>query len=187
MADRRARALLAVAAVLAVLRFVVVPWIEAQNEAHDGLQVLTQRLERSVGVVQNREALSAARQGLAEANAQARERFPTAESVEAFRIEGQRRLGDLAVSAGLKLTLFDWLLDGKVEDAALAFGRVRVQVEGAPWELARLHTDLEGRLPHVAIREVQLSVPRGSSGAADGRATLTLVADVYFRLQEVAR
>lgn len=186
MADRRTQLLLGVAAVLAGLRFIVVPWVDSQNDARDRLQVLTQRLDRSVGVAQNREAILAARQQLQEANAQAHERFPAAESVDAFRIQGQRRMAAVAAAAGLKLNLFEWLLDGQDPAAALAFGRVRLQVEGAPRDLARLHASLEGQLPHVAVREVQLTAPRGVAGPADGKATLTLVADVFFRLKEPA-
>jgi hypothetical protein len=184
MADQRARLLLGIAAVLAGLRFVVVPWIGSQDEARDQLQVLTQRLDRSEGVLQNRDAILSARDQLAAANEAARAHFPVAASVDAFRLDAQQGMAALAAANGLKLSLFDWLLDGAAGEAGLAFGRVRMQADGPPRDLARLHAALEAQLPHVAIREVQLSSARPVGGVGEGNPALTLVADVYFRLQE---
>jgi hypothetical protein len=183
MTDQRRALLLGIAAVLALLRFGVMPWIQAQNDARDRLQVLTQRLDRSVGVVSNRDAILAARDQLSGAAAAARSRFPAAASREAFQLDSQRRVGAVISTTGLKLALFDWVLDGKVDDAGLEYGRIRFQVEGPLRDMVRLHGDLEGTLPFLVVREVQLNF-RGEAAALDDTAvTLSVVADLFFRLQ----
>jgi hypothetical protein len=183
MTDRRRALLLGFAAVLALLRFAVVPWNEAQGESRDRLQVLTQRLDRSVGVVRNRDAILAAREELGVAAEAARGRFPTAASPEAFRLDGQRRVGAVVSAAGLQLALFDWVLDGSVPDAGLGYGRIRFQVDGPLKDIARLHAELEGELPFLVVREMQLNF-RGEAAALDDTpVSMTLVADLFFRPQ----
>ena len=184
VADPRYRPLLGVAAALAFLRFVIVPWLDAQSDARERLQVLTQRLDRSTGVVQNREAILAAAQELEAATTTARSRFPEADSVESFRLEGQRRVGGMVNAAGLKLALFDWVLDGAVEEGRLAYGRARFQVEGALRDVARLHGELEGSLPAMSVRELQLNVAGPADSLGDTRATLMVVADLFYRPRE---
>jgi len=172
--------LLGVAAVLALLRFVVLPWGHTQADAHEGLQVLTQRLDRSVGVTQNRAAILSTRTQLETAAAAARSRFPSPPSAEAFRLDSQRRIGAIVSTSGLKLALFDWTLEGKLADAGLGYGRARFQVEGPLRDIARVHGELEGSLPFLAVREVQLNVMNAAPGLDDTHATLTMVADLFF-------
>ena len=181
MTDERRALLLGFAAVLALLRFGVVPWVEAQAAARERLQVLTQRLDRSVGVVRNSEAILSAREQLRVAADAARKRFPDAPSVEGFRLEGQRRIGAVVSGVGLQVALFDWLMDGSVDDAGLGFGRVRLQVEGPIRDIARLHGELEGALPFMAVREMQLNFRGQAAGLDETPVTMTLVADLYFR------
>lgn len=182
MTSQRRRLLLGVAAVLALLRFAVVPWLDAQADARERLQVLTQRLDRSVGVVQNRDAILGAAAALRAATEAARGRFPTAVTAESFRLDDQRRIGAIVAGAGLKLALFDWVLEGAVPDGGLAYARIRFQVEGALSDVMRVHGDLEGGLPYMAVREMQLNLGSGAAGPDDTSAALTVVADLYFRL-----
>jgi hypothetical protein len=177
---RRNAWLLGVAAVLALLRFVVLPWAHAQAEAHEQLQVLTQRLDRSVGVSQNRAAILGARKQFEAASAAARSRFPSPPSAEAFRLDTQRRIGAIVSASGLKMALFDWTLEGKLQDAGLGYGRTRFQIEGPLRDIARVHGELEGSLPFLAVREVQLNLTSAAPGLDDTRATLTIVADLLF-------
>jgi uncharacterized membrane protein affecting hemolysin expression len=69
MDESRRNTLIAVALVLAVLQFLVVPWIASQSEARERLQVLTNRLVRSQAVLENKAAIqSAERAMIAEAS-----------------------------------------------------------------------------------------------------------------------
>ena len=57
MTYSRNQVLLIVAAGLVVIRFVIVPWLNWQSEQRDALAVMTQRLDRAIGVIENREAI----------------------------------------------------------------------------------------------------------------------------------
>ena len=186
MASPRYRLLLGIAAVLAALRFGVVPWVEAQAAARERLQVLTQRLDRSVGVIDNREAVLSAAESLEAAAGEARARFPEFDSAESFRLEGQRRIGALAAASGLSLAVFDWVLEGAVEASGVAYGRTRFQVEGALRDVVRLHGELEGQLPTLSVRELQLNLAGPAAGVGETRATLTVLADLFYRPREAS-
>ena len=180
MGNDRLRWLLGVVAVLAALRFAIMPWVNAQNEHRQYLQLVTQRLDRSSAVVHNRERIEAARQKLGKVESQVRGQFPRAESADQFRLDAQRAITGIVEGAGVSLKLFDWLLDGEVPEARLAYGRARVNVEGTLANVLRAHGDLEGALPYAAVREITLEArePARSAGTQDTMATL--VVDLYF-------
>jgi hypothetical protein len=181
MGGNRNRVLLLVALALAVLRFGVVPWVASQAEAHERLEVLTRRLDRSVGVVQNREAILEAQRDLRARTASLGERFPLVTNASGYRLESQQRIGALVAESGAKLALFDWVLDGRLPEAGLAFGRVRLQIEGPLRDVARAHAALEGGLPSLVVREANLNAMAPARAADETAATLTLVGDLLFR------
>jgi len=184
MNNRRNQWLLGIAVVLAALRFGVVPWLQAQAEARERLQVLTQRLDRSVGVRQNRGAILESREALAKAATLTIKRFPEAADPAAFRLEGQRQISTIVTGAGLKVVLFDWLLDGRVAGTGLAYGRARLQVEGSIRDLIAVEAGLEGAVSHMVILEADVSLPRGAEKADDSAGTLSIVADLYYTPKE---
>lgn len=175
------RLLVTLVAALAVLRFLVLPWVSSQDEKREQLQVLTQRLDRSEGVVQNRAAIAAARRALGARGASLRGRFPQAPGADAFRLEAQRRIGELARGAGVELKVFDWILEGEDADARLAYGRARLSLEGPLRNLVRLHGELEGSSPNAAVRDLQLMLRAPAAGPGDVAANATLVVDLYYR------
>jgi hypothetical protein len=179
---QRTRTLLAVVAVLAVLRVVIVPWIEAQNEARDELQVLTQRLDRSEGVVANRTEILALLERLRAERGAALERFPVAASPDEFRLASQQRLGEMARQAAVEIRVFDWILEGSVPDAGLGYGRARVTLQGPLRELIRLHGEIEGSTPNAGLRELQYQL-RGTAadGPTEASAEATITMDLFYR------
>jgi hypothetical protein len=183
MGSRRNAWLLGIAVVLAALRFVLMPWIHSQAESRERLQVLTQRLDRSVGVRQNRAAILRAAKELQAAAAEAESRFPAAPDAAAFRLDSQRQIGAIVAAAGLKMALFDWLLEGRLEGNSLSYGRVRFQAEGALKDLVRVDGELEGSLPFLAVREMQLALTTPAPAPNETRGTLTIVADLFYRPQ----
>ena len=180
MADVRAQWLLGIAGALAIARFVVVPWVTAQNEQRQQLEVLTQRLDRSEGVTGNSEAILAARDTLAKDAETAFGVFPSAASDDP-RLSAQRRLTDLATRAGLTVTLFDWLVDGEVAEAGLAYSRASLRLEGPLDKLILMHGELEGTMPFVAVREFQVKARNAVAGPSPAAISATLVLDVFFR------
>lgn len=182
MGDARVRWLLGLALVLAVLRFAIVPWTRAQVEQRQQLEVLTQRLDRSVGVVENSAAILEAQGEVAAASAAARKPYPEVSDKEQFRLDAQRRLAAVAARGGAKVVLFDWVLDGAAEQAGLDYGRVNASIEGPLENLVAVHGQVEGELPFAAIREVKLDLRRGGAGSLNAEdATVAFVMDLYYR------
>lgn len=180
MADTRAKWLLGVAALLAIARFVLVPWVEAQNAQREQLEVLTQRLDRSEGVVRNRDAILQARDGLVQESAAMFSVYPSAAD-EDPRLAAQRSLNALATRAGLQVTLFDWLLEGEVSEAGLAYGRASVRLEGPLDKLILMHGELEGSMPSAAVRELQVRLRGPAGGPTAAPASASLVIDIFYR------
>jgi hypothetical protein len=181
VADSRIQWLFGVAAALAVARFMVVPWVQAQNEQRQQLEVLTQRLDRSEGVLQNREAVLTARDLLAKDAESGFSAFPLAAGDDESRLAGQRRVTAMATEAGLQVTLFDWVLDGSAEEPDLAYARASVKMAGPLDRLILLHGDLEGQLPFAVLRKFELKPRSPARGPDSDPASALMVIDFYYR------
>jgi hypothetical protein len=182
VADSRVRWLLGLALVLVALRFAVVPWAQAQVERRQQLEVLTQRLDRSAGVVEDRAEILAAQGGLRKVSTAARAIFPEVDDKERFRLDAQRLLSGIAGRGDVKVTLFDWVVDGEAAKAGLAYGRVNATLQGPLDSLVAVHGQVEGEMPFAAVREVKLETAgNGVSGVVAESATLVLVIDLFYR------
>ena len=182
MDNARVRALLIAVAVLAALRLLIVPWASAQNEAHERLQVLTQRLDRSQGVVQARAALGGSQSALSTDLGALDARFPTAANAQTFKLEAQRELERLARAAGMDIKIFDFVAEGEVPKSGLAYARMRLAVYGTLQNAARLHAEIEASLAHAAIREWQATVSNAVAASGDSNADVVIVADLFYRV-----
>lgn len=181
MGDVRARWLLGLALALAVVRFVLVPWTSAQVEQKQRLELLTARLDRSVGVVFGEKSILEAQGKVTAAAAETRSRFPEVVDKEHFRLDVQRQLAAIASRGGVKVGIFDWIVDGSAQEAALEYGRVSTSLEGPLDNLVAVHGQIEGEMPFAAIREVRVELGRGESGLTATPARISLVMDLFYR------
>lgn len=175
------RWLLAFAALLAAVKFLLLPWLDHQAEGVERLEVMTQRLDRSVGVIANREAIIKAVEQVESSTVAARLRFPDVSDPQGFRLTVQQGLGGAAAQASVNVRVFEWIVDGEVKPARLAFSRARVQMDGGFRTLAAFQASLEGEYPNMTIREINLSAPAMIGAPDESLASLTLVADFFFR------
>jgi hypothetical protein len=182
--NSRARLLLGLAGALAIARFVLVPWLGAQTGMHERLYAVTRQLDRAEAIVEAGPDLQARRDSLARTVADLLARAPQAASGSEHRVQVQRQLRTAVESAGLKVQLFEWVFDGESAPTGLAFGRVRMQLEGTLREVAEAHVTIEAGLPHVFVRSVAVNVrTRGNRGSAAG-ATVEL--DLYYQPGEAS-
>ena len=98
----RVRLLLGLAAILAAMRFVVVPWTEAQAGMHDRLYAITRQLDRAAAIVEAGSELQARRDALAAIVRTLAERAPLANPGSEHRVQVQRELRAAVESVGLK-------------------------------------------------------------------------------------
>ena len=182
--NNRVRILMGLAGALAIARFILVPWLGAQADMSDRLYAVTRQLDRAEAVVAAGPDLQARRDSLAKTVAELVARAPQAESGSEHRVQVQRQLRAAVESAGLKVQLFEWVFDGENAPTGLAFGRVRMQLEGTLREIAEAHVMIEAGLPNVFVRSLAVNVRnRGNRGSAAG-ATLEL--DLYYQPGEVS-
>jgi hypothetical protein len=182
--NSRVRLLLGMAAVLAVARFVVVPWVNSQSNVSDRLFAVTRQLDRAEAIVDAGSELQARRDGLDAVVRELAGRAPLVVAGSQHRVQVQRELRAAIESAGLELKVFEWVLDGEAEGAGLSFGRVRLQVEGPLRDVAEAHVGIEAGFPHVFVRDLSVIVRRG--GKLTTRASATMELDLYYRRGEPA-
>lgn len=182
--NSRVRLLLVFAATLAVLRFVVVPWVGGQDGAHERLFAVTRQLDRAEAIVDAGSDLQVRRDALDAAVQQLAERAPLAEAGAQHRVQVQRELRALVESTGLEVKSFEWVLDGEAEAAGISYGRVRLQLEGPLRKVAEAHVGIEAGLPNVFIRDMSVNMRR--SGGRGSAANATLELDLYYRQGEDA-
>ncbi len=182
MMNSRVRLLLVLAAVLTVMRFIVVPWLAAQADMHDRLYAITRQLDRAEAIVAGGSDITSHRDALAAVVQELAARAPLATPGSEHRVLVQRELRAAVESVGLRLTVFEWVLDGEADVAGLAFGRVRLRMEGSLRNLADAHVRIEAGLPNVFIRDLAVNVRRG--GRLTTTATATMELDLYYRREE---
>lgn len=186
MANERIRRLLILLSVLVGVRFVVLPWVESQGVAHEEVSVLTKRLDRAESLLAHQDAISKADKNFSATLRSVRSRFPVHGSVDAFKLQMQPRIGEIAQLNGMTVNLFTWVLDGEVQDAGLRFVRARVQITGSLAQLSTFQGQLEGEMPNLFIREVAIAANSAGVMPSDVLGTLTLTADLYFRSTSTA-
>ncbi len=178
----RVRILLAFAALLMAMRFVVVPWIATQADMHDRLFTVTRQLDRAEAIVTAGSDLQSHRDRMAAVVQELAARAPFARPGSEHRVQVQRDLRAVVESAGLQLKVFEWVLDDEPAATGLAFGRLRLQMEGTLRNLAEAHVGIEAGFPNVFVRDLNVNVRRGGQLADTANATMEL--DLYYRQGE---
>lgn len=177
--NSRVRQMLRLAVVLAIMRFVAVPWIGMQADTRERLEAVTGQLDRAEAISIAGSELELRRDAFAASVAELTARAPLAQAGSEYRLQVQRELRAAVESAGLKLNIFEWVLDGEAEATGLSFGRVRLQLEGSLRNLAEAHVDIEAGFPNVFVRDLEMNVRGG--GRLDSVATATMELDLFYR------
>jgi len=177
----RNRVLLGVAAFLAALRFIVAPWIDSQADEVEQLSVLTKRLDRATGVVQNRQAIAKALAEVEASTLELRKRFPQAENRQAFRLSSQQAISEAIGAAGLNVKLFEWVMDGRAEEARMEYSRARIQLEGGFRQIVAAQAQLETKFPNMFVRELAVTTGTQISAPDDSLVYMSMVVDLYYR------
>ena len=174
--NSRVRILIGLAGALAIARFILVPWLNAQADMHDRLFAITRQLDRAEAIVAAGPDLQARRDDLGATVAKLAARAPQAESGSEHHVQVQRQLRTVVESAGLTVQLFEWVFDEQSESTGLAFGRVRMQLEGTIREVAEAHVTIEAAFPNVFVRSMVVNIRnrRQIAGA-------TVELDLYYQ------
>lgn len=174
------RLLVVLAAVLAI-KFLLLPWLDWQSQKTQDLQLLSKRLSRSIEVIENSSVIAKSAEALATELEKVRARYPAAASSEEFRLQFQQDVTGLVTEQGLRVSLFDWVVDETTEHPSIAFSRARLVVPGGARQLAKLHGSLESRFPNVRVVEANFRLGGASTDYEGSSGGVELVVDAYFR------
>ena len=181
MNSLRNRWLLGIAAALAAVRFVIIPWLDFQAAEAEELAVLTKRLDRATGVVQNRQLIAKTLAEVESSTLEARARFPQAQNRQSFRLAAQQEVSEAIGAAGLNVKLFEWVMDGRSEDARMEYSRARIQIEGGLRQVVATQAALEGKFPNMFVRDLAVTTGTRISAPDDSLVYMSLVVDFYYR------
>ena len=178
-ADRR-QFLLATLLFLLFVKFVGLPWLDWQADQRQQLMVLTQRLDRSVGVVANADEITKARAALRAEVDQLERLFPVAKAPPEIKLQAQRAVEEIAAQNGLTVSSFDWVFQSETGSGNVPYTRARIQLAGELRSLALAHGLLESKLSGVTVRDL-LVTPNGlAKDPLIKPSTMSLTVDFYF-------
>lgn len=166
------------------LRFGALPWLAWQDDTRAELEVLTQRLDRSAGVIENGSAIESSMAALNVRADQLRALFRRHGDAEEFKLAIQQEVGAWYTEGGARIEVFDWVIgdsEGRSRSATSAQRvRARIQVGGTLRSLAMVHGRLESALPTAAIREIRLRTVSSAENLPDSTASMTIVVDFFY-------
>lgn len=177
------RQLLIVAAILAGIQFVILPLMDYQNQQHDELTLLEQRLSRSEQLLQNQEELkelSAAVQANEEKILAA---IPMATDKTMMRIELQGEVQSIARKYSVNVDEFNWLTDSQRVSATVDLQRAKIRLEGPVSQLAQTHLEMTQELPSIRFVDASLTSAnnRRSKLKGDPQMRLELILEIATR------
>ncbi|MEE2001511.1 hypothetical protein QWY20_08600 [Alkalimonas sp. MEB108] len=178
MTSSKQQALLAIAAVLALLQFVVVPKIQQQNQLQQELSQVSQQLARVQAMVASEAELQRALAELPGLQQQLANRYPqqqAGQSMGQVRLNLQQQLQQQLASHQLELTVFDWVGQRSEADLGLELNQARLLVRGQPAQLMQGYLALFSGQNGLSVQHAELRTTATGGRRSQPEATLTLL------------
>ena len=184
MTVKNQKLLLITVALLATIKFIVLPFFEWQNETKQSAQTSLERLNKMEGALASQEEL---KEKLAEAEkalAQLETQFPMITNVDAFRLEQQQRINEIADKHDVDVSLVSW--DDSIPEAndGLMIQPLKLELSGATKKLALVHTELLQVFSNAKQKNAELTLRGSLLKSLYGNLRLSM--DFYHRAEEVA-
>lgn len=170
--------LLWIAALLAVLQFVVKPILEWRDTIVTELTLNESRIERSEQLLGQQEEISAAVSAAADLEQQLRSKFPAGNESSLLQIELQSSIEEQLRGNNVNLQEFAWLTGVQQETAGLGHLRARVRFGGDIGKLAEAQFKLLEAMPNAIHESMELRRDNRRRGAYV--MTLQLVINVQY-------
>ncbi|WP_258807320.1 hypothetical protein [Pseudidiomarina sp. CB1] len=177
--------LLVIAGLLAAIQFLVLPFIEFQNQQHDELALLQQRLTRSEQLLENSDALNKAWETVTANEAALLEAIPAASDKTMHRIAVQGEIQNIARANEITVDEFNWLTDARFVSDTVEVQRVKIRLQGSASQVAKTQVELTQKLPSIRFVDVNLTPyntrSRGSAAAKEPQVRIELLLEVATR------
>lgn len=178
--NKRIILLIACAALLVVVKFLLVPVYSAQNERAAELQVLQKRLSK-VQALKNAETdLMTNLQQATELEAAQASQLWTSPHLEQLNVVMQEQLQNWFAQHGVTVQIFNWVGTQQTASSQLIVGRAAIRLNGKVANLATALTNLPQHNAYIRLVELESSVSQISADAVEMQLTL----DALLRLQE---
>ncbi|RUO62603.1 hypothetical protein [Pseudidiomarina insulisalsae] len=168
--------LLWVAAVLAVLQFIVKPVLSWQEEVKTEATLKLERLERSKQLLANADELTAAATTAQTMKEELLAQFPVAVESSMLQIQLQGEIETLLRGQRVRVEQFNWMTGLEPVNSSLQGLRAKVILSGRLPQLVQTHLQLMQQMPTVQHESIEI---RGSNTRrSEHRLTLTLFVPV---------
>jgi len=151
----RNKFMLSVLALLVFLRFVLVPWVEWQDEQNIQLQTLTKRLVRSESLLAARDEVIAQSSNAKQKSNELKLGLAVTSEAAQYRVEFQEHLQAKIDSINVQLSSFEWLSEQDTGAFSIKSGRVNIRLKGAIADIVQAHAMLEIDYPGLEIKELR--------------------------------
>lgn len=173
--------LLGLIAVLAFIRFAVLPWHDYQQSQYQQLAAVSKRLQRSEALLQQQQQLLQWQQQQQQQLDALLAPYPLVSSAADYRLQLQQQLQQLSAGNNVSVTYFDWLSDTPLEVFDLIRGRMSLRLQGPAGNIMQVHSQLEQQFSHFILRDIKGSWRGELSPQSDIELSLLIEAD--YRLQ----
>lgn len=149
--------LIGIVLLLAALRFLIVPWMDYQDEQRQQLETLTKRLVRSEALLEFKEQLYQQKDKQDIVVAKFTGKLEQSASVQQYQLELQQRLQQLIENKNAKLELFDWLSDSDLKALNMHRARINLRFTGQLSDVIGIHLMIEQQFPFAQILDLNTS------------------------------
>ena len=151
----RNKFMLSILALLVFLRFVLVPWIEWQDEKNIELQTLTKRLVRSEALLAARDEVLAQSEVAKQKSSDLKLGLAITSDTAQYKVEFQEDLQAKLDAMNVQLSSFEWLSEQEIGAFAIKTGRVNVRFKGAVADIVQAHAMLEIDFPGLVVKDLR--------------------------------
>lgn len=168
--------MIGVIALLAVIRFIFVPWSEAQEVQQDAVSVITRQLQSALGAQQNLEPLANRLEQLKQQQQDIRSILVHGKSADELSLAMQKDWNAKAQQAKAEIDLFDWQSQILVTSPDIYQARIMLRVSGSIAAVANFITQLEQQAGvNVATLRVNVERSRSSLPAVNANLQIQLI------------
>lgn len=173
--------IVAFAGILIIIKFILLPVIEWQNEKVDSLVVKTRQLAKVAPLIDSKDQLASMQGKLAGASDNLNKRFPGFNANENLRVKTQRDVETVVKEIGVNLEVFDWLAEIDSEQTSLKQVQFKIDVRGELKQLVNFHWQLYNKIPSLVLRDYEL---RTFTQRGKRTAELSVILDAYYVSKE---
>lgn len=137
--------LLSLLVVLVLIRFVVQPLWEWQQQSLEQISLFAKREHRSQQVLAQQSTISNAVQGWQQLSQQVSQLYPKYNDNSQAQLSAQQAIQQQVTTQKARFELFDWLMQPNIEASGVQRAIVKLRVVGSPEAIAALHADLASK------------------------------------------